>query len=99
VVRIPPELESVAVLTEPLSVAEKAIQEAVNVQIARLPEAHATPDWLYGRRCLVAGIGPIGLLASLALRLRGAQVYGLDVVDPGSTRPLWLEDIGGHYIN
>jgi glucose 1-dehydrogenase len=99
VVHVPAHLEPVAVLSEPLSVAEKAIQEAVNVQIARLPDAQATPDWLYGRRCLVAGIGPIGLLAALALRLRGAEVYGLDIVDPGSARPRWLEGIGGHYVN
>jgi threonine dehydrogenase-like Zn-dependent dehydrogenase len=99
VVRVPPELASVGVLCEPLSVAEKAIDEAVRVQVSRLPDAMATPDWLYGRSCLVAGIGPIGLLAALALRLRGAEVYGLDVVDPKSPRPVWLETIGGKYID
>jgi threonine dehydrogenase-like Zn-dependent dehydrogenase len=33
---------------------------------------------------LVAGLGPIGLLAALALRLRGAEVFGLDIADAGS---------------
>ncbi|HKZ83306.1 MAG TPA: glucose 1-dehydrogenase [Anaerolineae bacterium] len=99
VVRVPPELESVGVLTEPLSVAEKAIDEAVRLQLARLPDAPATPDWLYDRRCLVAGLGPIGLLAALALRLRGAEVYGLDIVDPDTARPQWLIHIGGHYVD
>ena len=75
------------VLSEPLSVAEKAIDEAVRVQSARLPDAPATPDWLHGRRYLVAGLGPIGLLAAMALRLRGAEVYGLDVVDAETARP------------
>ena len=51
-VRVPPELAAVGVLTEPLSVAEKAIDEAVRVQMARLPDAPATPNWLFGRRCL-----------------------------------------------
>ena len=74
VVRVPAELEPVGVLAEPLSVAEKAIAEAVRVQIARRPDALAAPDWLSGRRCLVAGLGPVGLLAALALRLRGAEV-------------------------
>jgi glucose 1-dehydrogenase len=99
VVRVPADLELMGVLTEPLSVAEKAIDEAVRIQSARLPEAAATPNWLYGRRCLVAGLGPIGLLAALALRLRGADVYGLDVVDEDSVRPQWLTHIGGQYVD
>ena len=33
------------------------------------------------------------------LRLRGAEVYGLDVVDADSTRPRWLEAIGGRYLD
>lgn len=99
VVRVPAELEAVGVLAEPLSVAEKAIDEAQRIQQARLPDAAATPDWLFGRRCLVAGLGPIGLLAALALRLRGADVYGLDVVDANTVRPQWLQAIGGHYLD
>lgn len=99
VVRVPPALEAVGVLCEPLSVAEKAIDEAVRLQSARLPDALADPNWLYGRRSLAAGLGPIGLLAALILRLRGAEVYGLDIVDSGSPRPRWLEKIGGKYID
>ncbi len=99
VVRVPPELEPVGVLSEPLSIAEKAIDEAVRLQVTRLPDAPATPDWLYGRRCLVAGLGPVGLLAAMALRLRGAEVYGLDIVDADTARPKWLEAIGGQYVD
>jgi threonine dehydrogenase-like Zn-dependent dehydrogenase len=98
-VRIPSELEKVGVLAEPLSVAEKAIDEAVRLQFARLPDALATPDWLQGRHCLVAGLGPIGLLAALALRLRGAKVFGLDIVDTASIRAQWLTAIGGQYVD
>jgi threonine dehydrogenase-like Zn-dependent dehydrogenase len=99
VVKVPDELESVGVLCEPLSVAEKAIDEAVRLQVARLPDASASLDWLYGRSCLVAGLGPIGLLAALILRLRGARVIGLDVVDADTSRPRWLEHIGGVYVD
>lgn len=99
VVHLPREIEAIGVLTEPLSVVEKAIDEAVRIQFARLPGALAHPAWLHGRRCLVAGLGPIGLLAAMALTLRGAEVHGLDVVPPTSTRPAWLEAIGGHYIH
>ncbi len=99
IVHVPGDLEPVGILTEPLSVAEKAIDESVRVQSARLPEAAAAPNWLHGRRCLVAGLGPIGLLAALALLLRGAEVYGLDVVDEETARPQWLSRIGGTYVD
>lgn len=99
VVLLPPELSAIGVLTEPTSVVEKAIDESVRLQSARLPDAPSTPDWLHGRRCLIAGLGPIGLLGAMVLRLRGAEVYGLDIVDAGSARPQWLEFIGGHYID
>jgi len=99
VVRVPAELEPVGVLTEPLSVAEKAIEEAIRVQAARLPGPLLPREWLCGRRCLVAGLGPIGLLAALALRLRDATVYGLDIVDEDAACARWLVGIGGQYID
>jgi threonine dehydrogenase-like Zn-dependent dehydrogenase len=99
VVHVPAELASIAVLSEPLSIVEKGIDEAVRLQVARLPDASATPNWLFGRRCLVAGLGPVGLLAAMALRLRGSDVYGLDIVDSQSARPHWLKGIGGQYVD
>lgn len=99
VVSIPQNLAAVGVLTEPLTIVEKAIDETVRLQLARLPDAPATPEWLHGRQCLVAGLGPVGLLAAMALRLRGARVAGFDIVDAGTVRPQWLETIGGHYID
>lgn len=98
-VYLPAELGAVGVLTEPLSIAEKAIEESVKIQAARLPDATAHPLWLREKRCLVAGLGPVGLLAAMALRLRGAEVYGTDIVGPGTARPGWLEFIGGKYID
>ena len=99
IVRLPPELETVGVLAEPFSVAEKAIAESMQLQLIRLPDSSASRNWVSGKRCLVAGLGPIGLLASLALRLRGAEVWGLDIVDASTVRPRWLDLIGGHYID
>ena len=99
VIPVPTELAAVGVLAEPMSVSQKAIDAALGVQRGRLPDAAADPDWLNGRRCLVAGLGPIGLLAAIALQLRGAEVWGLDVVDEASTRPQWLKTIGGQYVD
>jgi threonine dehydrogenase-like Zn-dependent dehydrogenase len=45
----------------------------LRVQIVRFPEAAATPDWLFRRRYLVAGLGPVGLLAAMVLVLRGGE--------------------------
>jgi threonine dehydrogenase-like Zn-dependent dehydrogenase len=98
-IRVPPALSEVGVLTEPLSVAEKAIDEVMKIQQVRLPGAADLSNWWQTRRCLVAGLGPIGLLAAVALRLRGAQVYGLDIVDQDSPRPQFLAAIGGKYID
>lgn len=97
-VRVPDNLRSVGVLTEPLSVAEKAIDEALTIQGARLPKV-AGENWLWGKKALVAGIGPIGLLAAIALRLRGAEVIGLDIVDEGTRRPAILARLGGTYVD
>ncbi|WP_018478861.1 glucose 1-dehydrogenase [Pontibacter roseus] len=97
-VKVPAELVQVGVLTEPMSVVEKAIEEAVALQAARIPQAKAA-TWLIGKRTLVAGLGPIGLLAAIALLLRGAEVIGLDIVDEGSKRPDILRRLGGTYLD
>lgn len=99
VIRVPQQVADLGVLTEPLSVAEKAIDESIRLQASRLPDISAAGEWLKGRRCLVAGLGPIGLLAVMALRLRGAEVFGMDVVEESSVRPQWLIGIGGKYID
>jgi glucose 1-dehydrogenase len=61
-VRVPPELAGVAVLTEPLSVVEKAIETGFRAHPDR-PES-----------ALVLGAGAIGLLAALSLQAAGLPV-------------------------
>ncbi|HLP74038.1 MAG TPA: glucose 1-dehydrogenase [Bacteroidales bacterium] len=97
-IRVPGEIAETGVLTEPMSVVEKAIDEAVILQSARLP-GKEKKDWLRGRRALVAGLGPIGLLAAFILKLQGAEIFGLDIVDESSPRPGILRELGGEYIN
>lgn len=98
-IQVPKKIKDYGVLTEPMSVASKAIDEALIIQRARFQDFEQNDDWLNGKTALVAGIGAIGILAAFALRLRGAEVYGLDVVDENSLRPQVLKAIGGKYIN
>lgn len=97
-IRIPDKIKHIGVLAEPMSVSEKAINESVRIQCGRLPEAKED-TWLQGKKVLVAGLGPIGLLAVFILTLRGAHVYGLDIVDEDTLRPSVLKSIGGNYID
>jgi glucose 1-dehydrogenase len=98
-VKVPAEMKEIGVLTEPMSVAAKAIDEAMTIQRARLKDFDDGQNWLKGKRALIAGIGPIGLMAAFALRLRGAEVIGMDIVDEKSLRPQILKQIGGHYVD
>jgi threonine dehydrogenase-like Zn-dependent dehydrogenase len=65
-VPLPDSLETVGVLLEPLSIAEKGIRQAFEIQ-RRLRVWGPT-------RAAVLGAGPIGLMFALALRLRGLEV-------------------------
>lgn len=98
-VQVPADMKEVGVLTEPMSVAAKAIDEAAILQSARLSGFGQNANWYEGKRALIAGIGPIGLMAAFALRLRGAEVYGMDIVDENTLRPQILQQIGGNYID
>ena len=64
-VKLPPELEKIGVLIEPLTVVEKGIQQAIEIQrrlVWELEEA------------VVTGAGPIGLMATFLLRSMGIKV-------------------------
>jgi threonine dehydrogenase-like Zn-dependent dehydrogenase len=98
-VKVPPEIVDIAVLTEPTTVIEKAIMESGIIQTSRLPYLKNKENWLEGKTALVAGLGPIGLLAAMVLLLRGATVLGLDIVPETSPRAQYLKAMGGTYLN
>src|SRR5258707_5304695 len=66
IVKIPQGLKEVGVLLEPMTVVEKGIAQAYEIQ-------RRLRVWR-PRRAAVMGAGTIGLLATLALRLKGLQV-------------------------
>jgi threonine dehydrogenase-like Zn-dependent dehydrogenase len=65
-VKIPPALRPFAVLLEPLSIVEKATSQAWKIQERMLWEP---------KRAVVLGAGPIGILGTILLRLRGLEVH------------------------
>jgi glucose 1-dehydrogenase len=78
--RVAEKLAPAAVFTEPLSVAEKAVNEALALQRGRLGEAAWSDP---PPRVLVTGLGPIAFGAMLACSCRGwpVTVYGRDAED------------------
>jgi threonine dehydrogenase-like Zn-dependent dehydrogenase len=90
IVKIPQGLREVGVLLEPLTVVEKGILQAFEIQ-RRLRVWHP-------RRAAVMGAGTIGLLATLVLRLRGIEV----TVFARNARPNLnadlIERLGARYI-
>jgi glucose 1-dehydrogenase len=97
IIKVPQKIKSIGVLTEPMSIVEKAIHESVLIQTSRMKGFHN--DILKNKKAIIGGLGSVGLLASFLLRLNGCDVYGLDIVDENSARPAILKSIGGKYID
>jgi threonine dehydrogenase-like Zn-dependent dehydrogenase len=81
----------VGVLLEPLSVSEKGINQTFEIQ-------RRLKVW-EPQRAAVLGAGPIGLLAALALRLRGMEVVCYSRKKPPNLKADLIEEIGGRYIS
>lgn len=91
VVKIPRGLRNVGVLLEPMTVVQKGITQAYEIQ-------RRLRVWR-PRRAAVLGAGTIGLLATLVLRLKGIEV----VTFGRSPRPYLnsdlLEELGAQYVS
>jgi glucose 1-dehydrogenase len=90
-VKVPAGLGEAAVLLEPTSVAEKGITQAFEIQ-------RRLRVWA-PRRAAVLGAGPLGLLATMILRLRGLEVttFGLD--QPPYLNSEMAEALGARYLS
>lgn len=89
-VKIPPAIFEIAVLLEPLSIIEKGISQAFEIQ-------ERMKIWR-PKTAAVFGTGTVGLLTSLAFRLRGFEVhaFGKDKREGYFNADL-LEEIGATY--
>ncbi len=87
-VKLQDDLARVGVLLEPLTIAEKALDQIDRIQSRLVWEPERT---------VVLGAGPVGLLAALLLRLQDLEVHVYDRTGPGLKSEL-VEAMGAHYI-
>ncbi|HET6382683.1 MAG TPA: glucose 1-dehydrogenase [Armatimonadota bacterium] len=101
---VPSALESIAVLAEPMSVVEKGIAMAVEMQ-HRIPWPCAHPEhgwdqpgWGFDKNVFVAGAGPVGLLAAYVLALHGCKIWVQDILPEDHPRIQLAKSLGAKYI-
>ena len=100
-VRVPAEVADLAVLTEPLAVGQKFIEQVRQIQ-RRLPRTRWTEqadreDWAEGLRFVIGGAGPIGALTAMALRCHGAEVHVLDRAPAQGPKARLIQALGATY--
>ncbi len=93
---VPRAIRDVAVLVEPLTIAEKGLIQVLQIQ-KRLPWGVNTPE--YTLRAVVLGAGPVGLLGAMALCHAGfsVTVYSRNR-EPDPSADI-VKAIGGKYIS
>src|SRR5215472_16478806 len=90
IVKIPQGLKRVGVLLEPVTVVEKGIHQAYEIQ-------RRLKVWR-PRRAAVMGAGTIGLLATLALRLRGIDVTTFARLPKPNLNAHLIEALDARYV-
>jgi threonine dehydrogenase-like Zn-dependent dehydrogenase len=91
-VTVPSTLREAGVLVEPLSIAEKALEQIEALE-NRLPEG-ARHTHVQPKTAVVLGAGPVGLLGSMLLRAAGYRVLVYSSVLGDVARIAILNDIG-----
>src|SRR5512146_3172422 len=90
IVKVPQGLKEVGVLLEPMTVVEKGIAQAYEIQ-------RRLRVWR-PRRAAVKGAGTVGLLATLVLRLRGLEVVTFSKTPKPTLNSALLERLGARYV-
>jgi glucose 1-dehydrogenase len=101
-VAVPPALADFAVLTEPLTIAEKALAQVFWLMQNRPPWlSPGTPPDQRGRglSALVLGAGPVGLLGAMALAVAGFHTYVYSRELPPSPRTDLVTSLGATYVS
>jgi threonine dehydrogenase-like Zn-dependent dehydrogenase len=91
---LPASVRDVGVLVEPLTIAEKALLQAVEVQ-KRLPWDFAA----HTHRAVILGAGPVGLLGAMALHNHGYEITVYSLAREPNPAADIVKAIGGKYIS
>ncbi|MEO8098773.1 MAG: glucose 1-dehydrogenase [Acidobacteriota bacterium] len=96
---VPRGIRDVAVLVEPLTIAEKGMAQLWTVQ-QRLPWTQNEPGQPrgHGLRAVVLGGGPVGLLGAMKLILEGFDTYIYSLSPPGSDLPGMAAGFGAKFV-
>ena len=92
-VPVTPDLREVAVLVEPLTIMDKALREVDAVQ-ERMPWRPGI-----GRRALVLGAGPVGLLGAMAFLLRGCETTIVARSPADTPNARLAQSVGAKYLS
>jgi glucose 1-dehydrogenase len=97
---VPPELRSVAVLVEPLTVTEKALAQVWQVQ-SRLPWTTSPEPGEPGKglRAVILGAGSVGILAAMAFVSRGFETWVYSRSRKPNEKAELVESLGSVYIS
>lgn len=91
IVKVPSGLRDVGVLLEPMTVVQKGITQAYEIQ-------RRLKVWK-PKRAAVMGAGTIGLLATLVLRLRGIEVVTFGRTPRPYLNSNLIEELGAKYVS
>jgi glucose 1-dehydrogenase len=86
---VPRGLADIAVLTEPLTITEKALNELDSI-LVRMPWINPKKEEKRGLNAVVLGAGPVGLLGALALLVRGFDTWIYSRESATSARAAWV---------
>lgn len=98
---VPAELRDVAVLVEPLTIAEKGLAQVRQIQ-QRLPWIDPTRskgEWGEGHKAVVLGAGAVGILGTMALLVAGFETYVYSRTPAPNPKATLVESIGAKYIS
>jgi glucose 1-dehydrogenase len=99
---VPSGLREIAVLAEPLTIAEKALAQIVWMTRYRPPwlDPQSPPEERgHGLSALVLGLGPVGLLGAMTLAAAGFTTYVYSREEPPNPRIDLVTAIGATYVS
>jgi glucose 1-dehydrogenase len=98
---VPPDLRDVAVLVEPLTIAEKAMAQVWKTQqrLPWIPHHTSEKGPGHGLRAVVLGAGPVGILGAMALMVLGFETYVYSRSPAPNPKAEVIEALGAKYIS